>query len=101
MRGRFDFDHQRERAAPDRGQELLARLNGALRPAMLLRFESVHVDGQFSRGDHVGKENEFPAGELGAVTQVKIFGQRVVLPATSFIDARPTPETGGAVKVEK
>src|SRR5207237_8488080 len=71
------------------------------RPAMLLRFKAGHVDGELRRRDYVRKENEFPAGELGSVTEVEIFGECVVLPAARFIDARPTPEASGAIEIEK
>src|SRR5438067_5650066 len=68
---------------------------------MLLGLEAVHVDRQLRRRDHIGQENEFPTGELRAVTQIEILGEGVVLPAARLIDARPAPETGGAVEIEK
>src|SRR3977135_4044673 len=68
---------------------------------MLLGLEAVHVDRQFRRRDHIGKENEFPTGELRAVTKVEVLSKGVVLPAPSFIDTRPAPETSGAVEIEK
>ena len=36
VRRRFDLDHQRQRTAPDRRQQLLAGLDRSLRPAVLL-----------------------------------------------------------------
>src|SRR6476659_5020342 len=68
---------------------------------MLLRLEAVHIDRQFRRGDYVRQKNKFPARQLRAITQVKIFRQRIVLPATRFIDARAAPEPGRAVEIEK
>src|SRR5207248_2260363 len=99
--GRFDLDHERQIAAPDGGQQFLAGLNRTFRPAMLLGFETIHVYREFRGRDHVRKENEFPAGELSPVTEVEILGERVVLPAARFIDARASPETGGAIEIEK
>src|SRR5256886_7889202 len=68
---------------------------------MLLGLEAVHVDRQLRWRDHIGQENEFPTGELRAVTPVEILGEGVVLPAARFIDARTPPETGGTVEIEK
>src|SRR2546423_2919819 len=99
--GRFDLDDERKRAAPDGGQQFLAGLDRAFRPAMLLGFETVHVDRQLGRRDNIRQENKFPASELRAIAQVEIFGQSVVLPPARFADARPTPESGGSVEIEK
>jgi hypothetical protein len=54
----FDFDDERQFAAPDRGQQLFAGLDRALRPAMLLGLEPVHVDRELRGRDDVGKENK-------------------------------------------
>ena len=57
--------------------------------------------GKFGRGDHVREEDELPAGELRAITQIEIFGQRVVLPAARLLDADCPPEPGRAVEIEE
>ncbi len=68
---------------------------------MLLGLEPVHIDRQL-RGSHdIGKENEFPTVQLGAVAQIQVFCERVVLPTASILDARFSPKPGGAVEVEK
>src|SRR3954469_16722617 len=87
IRGRFHLDCEWKVAAPDRRQEFLAGLDGTLRPAMLLRFESVHVHRQLRWRNDVGQENKFPAGQLGAVTEIKVFSQSVMLPAAGLVDA--------------
>ncbi|MEY2544433.1 MAG: hypothetical protein QOE81_1894 [Verrucomicrobiota bacterium] len=86
MTGRFSFDSKRQLAAPNPGQQFLAGLNRALRPTMLLGLETVHVDRQFRWRNNVGKENEFPTSELGAIAQIEIFAQRVVLPAPRLLN---------------
>ena len=48
---------------------------------MLLRFEAIHIHGQLGRRNDIGEEDELPARELRAITQVEIFRQRVMLPA--------------------
>ena len=99
--GGLDLDRQGKRAAPDAGEQFFAGLDGAFRPAMLLRFKTIHVDGQFGRRHDIGQENELPARELRAVAEVEILGQGVMLPATRLGNARFTPEAGGAVKIEE
>ena len=101
MAGRFELDRERKFAAPDPGQQFLARLDGALRPAMLLRFEAVHVHRQLGWGHYIRKKNEFPADELRAIAQIQIFRERVVLPAARFLDARAPPKTSRSVEIEK
>ena len=87
MAGRFSFNCEWKIAPPDPRQQLLARLNGAFGPAVLLRLETIHVHRQLRRRDNVGKENKFPSHQLRAITQIEIFTQRVVLPAAGFLDA--------------
>src|SRR5256885_3870029 len=101
MTGRLDLDRQGQPTAPDAGQQFFAGLNGSLCPAMLLRFETVHVHRQFRRCHHVGKEDELPAPKLRAIAEIEILGQSVVLPTTGLFDARFAPETGGAGKIKK
>ena len=44
--------------------------------------------------------DELPAGELGAVGEIDIFGEGIVLPAACGIDGLFSPEAGGAVEVD-
>src|SRR4029077_2063609 len=76
-------------------------LNGPFRPSVLLRLETVHIDRQFGRRDHVGQKNELPSHQLRAVTKVKIFAKRVVLPSASFLNAGAPPKTRRSVEVEE
>src|SRR5919198_3080556 len=93
MPGRLQLDKEGQVAAPDARQKFLARLDGTFGPAMLLRFETVHVHRQLGRRDHVGEENKSPALELRAIAQIEIFAERVVLPAAGLLDASLAPET--------
>ena len=67
MPGRLELNRERQLTPPDARQQLLAGLDGTLGPAMLLRFEAVHVDRQLRRRDDIGKINEFPARKLSAI----------------------------------
>jgi hypothetical protein len=99
--GRFGFDFERQVRLQQIRQDLLAGLNRSLGPAMLLRFERVHFHRHFGRRDQVGQEQKLPAAQLRAIAQVEIFGEGVVLPAARFVDARPAPQTGGAVEIKE
>src|SRR5262249_10954716 len=46
-------------------------------------------------------EHEFPPAKLGAVAEVEVFGQGVVLPTAGIVDRRSTPDAGCAVEVEE
>ena len=83
-----------------RGKQLLGGLNAAFGPAVLLAFEGVDFGGQFGGAGDPRQEAEVPAGELGAVAQVDVFGEGVVLPAAGFFDGGGPPQAGGAVEVD-
>ena len=63
--------------------------------------EPVHIDRQFRWGHDFVQKHEFPSGELGAITQIEIFGQRVMLPATCFFDAGFSPESRSPIEIEE
>ena len=69
------------RVRPQARHELDADLHETFGPAALLRFEGVHLDGQFRRAVFVYEVDEAPAHELRAEAEVCVFGERVVLPA--------------------
>src|SRR5919204_4250922 len=97
----LDLDEEWQLAAPDGRQQFFTALNGTFGPAMLLRFEAVHIDWQLRRRDNVREENEAPAGELRTVTEIEVFAQRVVLPAAGLLDARATPQACRAIEIEE
>ena len=68
---------------------------------MLLALEGIHLDGHFSRRDHVGEEHEPPAAQLRPVAEIQIFGQRVVLPSAGVVDGAPPPDARRAVEIEE
>ena len=98
---RLGLDLERQVRLQDARQQLAAGLDRALRPAVLLRLEGVHLDRHFRRRDEVLHEHEPPAPELGAIAQVEILGQRVVLPAAGVGDDAGAPDAGRAVEVEE
>ena len=96
--GRLEFDRKRLVALPDRGKTLLAALDGAFGPAVLLVFETSHVDRELGGGLNFLEEDEFPALELGPVGEVHVLGEGVMLPAAGVFDGRLAPDATGSVK---
>ena len=99
--GGLHFDEEGHVGPPDGGQDFFAHLDGTLGPAVLLALEAVHIDRQFGRGFHVIEENEAPALELGAVAEVHVLGEGVMLPAARIGDAGFAPDAAGAVESEE
>ena len=97
----FDLDAARNVGAEHHGQDFDGGLDESLGPARLLGFEGGHFDGQLGWAFDFGEIFEFPAGHLGAVTEVGIFGEGVVLPASGVGDGFAPPHAGCAVEVEE
>ncbi len=73
----------------------------ALGPAVLLLFEAGDFRRELGGGEEFGEENELPAAELGAVGEIDIFGESVVLPAAGIFDGLFAPSARGAVEVDE
>ncbi len=101
MEGGLDLDLERLVAAPDYGKQLLRHLDEPLGPARLLRLKGIHLDGQLRGADNVGIIDELPALKLRAITQIGVFGQRIVLPAAGVVNGRAPPHAGGAIEVKE
>ena len=101
MKEGFGLDAKRQVGAQNARQQLAAGLNRALRPAVLLRLERVHLHRHFRRRDEIRHEHELPAPELRAITEVEVLGERVVLPAARIIDRRAAPDACRPVEVEE
>src|SRR5439155_21959540 len=101
MRSGLQLDRKRKPTAPDRGQQFFTGLDGALCPAMLLRLEAVHVYWQLCWSDDIGKINKFPACKLGAIAEIEVLAQGIVLPASTLFDTRTPPEASSSTKIEK
>src|SRR6476661_2746181 len=95
------LDRERLLRSKDARQQLQAGLNRALRPAMLLRLERVHLYRHFGGRDDVGEEDEAPAFELGAIAEVEILGEGIVLPAAGVADGLAAPDARRAVEIEE
>ena len=87
--------------APDDGQKFLGGLNQALGPARLLVLEGADIGRQFAFAGNLGEIEELPAAKLGAIAEIGVFGERVVLPSAGFLDGPAPPDSGRAVEVEK
>ena len=82
-------------------QDFLGRLHQSFGPARLLRFEAVHVHGQLGGAFNLRQIEEFPAFELRAIRKVRVFGQRIVLPAAGIVNHFAAPHARRAVEIEK
>src|SRR5690606_7341450 len=69
--------------------------------AELLRLEAIHLHRKFGRANDIGQIDELPAFHLRAVAEVRIFGERIVLPSAGVANHRLPENTGGAVEIEK
>ncbi len=90
-------------AGPDAPARLAQGLHAALGPAKLLSFVGRKLNRNLGRGDHVVVIEGAPAGQLGAIAQIQIFAERILLPATGgwIFDAGPSPDPGGAVEAQE
>src|SRR5579859_3754305 len=82
-------------------EDFLRSLHQAFGPASLLRFETVHIDRQLGSAFDLRKIEKLPALELRAIGKIRVFGERVVLPAAGFLDCLAAPDAGGAIEIEK
>ena len=83
------------------GQQFLRALRQTLGPAELLHLETVNLDRQFGRAIEPRQVDELPALQLGPVTEVRIFRERIVLPAARVVDHLAPQYSGGAVEIEE
>src|SRR5712691_3813862 len=97
----FQLYAQRQRRAPDSPVQLEPNLQHTLGPAPLLRFEGIDVDRDFRRGFFVQQIDKPPAHQLRAKTQVRVFGEGVVLPAAAHLNRFAPPNAGRTVEIEK
>jgi hypothetical protein len=97
----LDLHLERQIGRQDVRQQLAARLDRPLGPAVLLRFERIHLDRHFGRRDEIRQEQELPSTKLRAVTEIEIFRQRIVLPAARVADRHAPPHARRAVEVEE
>ncbi len=93
MPGRIALQHARK--------DLFAGLNEALGPACLLGFEGSHLNWQLRGALDILQILELPPDELGAIAEVGIFGEGVVLPSACGVDGFAAPHSGGSVEVEE
>src|SRR5713101_861043 len=82
-------------------QDFLSSLHEALGPAGLLRLEAVDVHGELGSALDLGKIEESPAAKLGAVGQIGVLGEGVVLPAAGVVNRGTAPDAGGTVEIEE
>ena len=67
---------------------------------MLLGFERGHRRWKLSGRNHIFQIHKSPPLHLGAIRQIQVFGNGVVLPTTSIFDGRSAPHARRTVEVE-
>ena len=97
----FNLGVKRRIATKHPRQNLYPRLHQPLGPACLLRLERRHLHRQFRRAFHILQVDELPSLELRPIRKIRIFGQRVVLPAARFLNRSPPPHSRRAIEIEK
>src|SRR5437762_5008399 len=97
----FQFHAQRQVRVPDAAVQFEPDLQHTFGSTALLGFEGIDLDRNCCRRFFIQQVNKAPAHQLRAETQVRVFSQRVVLPAAAQLDRFAAPDPGGAVKVEE
>ena len=98
---RFELDGWPEGTAEQTRQQLARGLHAALRPPALLHQKRGRRAGKLGRDPDVVAHDEPPAGHLGAVADVEVLGEGVVLPAARVDEGLAAPKPRGAVEVEE
>lgn len=98
---RFHFAGEWGITSKDGWEDFFADLNGAFGPAVLLAFEAVHINRKLGGSIDVVKEDEAPAFELGAVAEIHVLGEGVVIPTACVGDGGFAPDASGAVESEE
>jgi len=98
---RLNLNPERQFRSQNRRQQLHRDLRQPLRPSRLLHLETIGLHRQLRQAFDRRNVHEFPALELRAITQIGIFGQRVVLPSARVLDHRSPQNPGGSVEVEE
>src|SRR5690606_18429264 len=76
-------------------------LSTPFHPPELLRFQAIHFRRQLRRRTKLFEIDNFPAFQLGAITQVEVFRQGIRLPATGILDGLLSPHPGSTIKLEQ
>ena len=87
--------------APEGAQEAEQGAGTAAGPAGLLLFPGGDLRGDFGGDDDIGQVEEAPAGELGTIAEVEVFGEGEGAPAARFADAGHAPDAAGAAEVHE
>ena len=98
----FDPLHGRERRGHYAAEELCGRLHRPLRPTVLLRANALTSSGSSAnKVTTLSRWMNFHSGELRAVGEIEVLGQRVVLPAAARPDGLLAPHPARPREVEE
>src|SRR5207244_496756 len=97
----LDLDFPRQLASENSGKQFDGGLNQSFRPSSLLALERIHLDRKFRRANDVRQIKKFPSSHLRAVTKIRVFRQRIVLPASCTFNGIAPPDSRCSVEVEE
>ena len=101
MQRRAHFSQPRNRRSPHARQQLLRSLQRAFCPAELLPPIRRHARWQLAGHREVGEKMRRPACEVGAIAQVEVFRQRIVLPTARRLDGLAPPDAASPVEIHE
>ncbi len=97
----LELDGRAEGTAEQTREQLPRGLHAALRPPALLHQKRSRCTRKLRRHADIVAHDEPPAGHLGAVADVEVLGEGVVLPAACVDEGLAAPKPRGAVEVEE
>lgn len=101
MHDGLELDDGAKGAAEHAGKQLARGLDAALRPAPLLHQERGGGAREFGRHPYFVPQYEAPPRHLGPVADVKVLGQRVVMPSAGVRQRLPAPHPRRTVELEE
>src|SRR5438105_4963483 len=97
----FDLDLPGQIASENPRKQFDGGLNQPFRPSSLLALERIHLNRKLGGANDVRQIKEFPSGHLGAIAEIGVFRQRIVLPAAGAFNCSPPPDPCGSVEIEE
>src|SRR5437016_13194804 len=97
----LDLDFPRQLASENSRKQFDGGLNQAFRPSCLLALERIHLNRKLGGANYVRQIKEFPSGHLGAIAEIGVFRQRIVLPAAGPFNCSPPPDPCRSVEIEE
>ena len=97
----LDLDFPRQLASENSRKQFDGGLNQSFRPSSLLALERIHLNRKLGGTNDVRQVKELPSGHLGAIAEIGVFSQRIVLPSSSAFNCGAPPNACRAVEIEE